>query len=86
MPLGTGWLVDVRDYFMMAPEAMVVAVILIHYLMRKLGKQTKNTEDQKYYNDFFPRNRKDERSIFLQRYPSNLIESVMRTHFQFYVL
>lgn len=45
MPLGTGWLVDVRDYFMMAPEAMVVAVILIHYLMRKLGKQTKNTED-----------------------------------------
>lgn len=45
MPFGTGWLVDVRDYFLQAPEAMIIAVIALHYLTRKLGKKRKTEDD-----------------------------------------
>ena len=44
MPFGTGWLVDVRDYFLRVPEAMIIAVIALYYLTCKLG-ESKKTED-----------------------------------------
>lgn len=48
MPFGLGWLADVRDYFLRAPMAMVVAVIALHFLCRKLDRQYKKKE----YDDY----------------------------------
>lgn len=44
MPFGTGWLVDVRDYFLRVPEAMIIAIIMLHYLIRKFGKKEENNQ------------------------------------------
>lgn len=42
MPFGLGWLVDVRDYFMRAPVAMIIVVIALHFICRRIEKSSKD--------------------------------------------
>ena len=37
MPLGLGWLVDVRDYFVEAPFAICLVALALHLFYSKLG-------------------------------------------------
>ena len=51
MPLGHGWLVNVRDYFVEAPFAICLVAHALHLFYSKLGYY-KHLDRKEYEDDF----------------------------------